>query len=279
MKIVYIHCGLGNQMFQYAFYKFLKKQGQKHLYLEATAPSMRRHGGFLLKKIFPEVAKNKNFLPYWPSRLFYLLVGDVLKKGFKFNLMTDQYPIPPRKIWLKGYWQENKFVEEVAAELRNEFTFIPFTEGKDMEVLLHIRTSNSVSLHIRRGDYGDPNNPTTAASVCGIPYYEKAIAYIKSKVADPQFFIFSDDPQWVCEHLTVENATYINWNKHKTSFRDMQLMSECKHNIIANSSFSWWGAWLNRNPEKQVVTPSVWFYDYPADFIEKLLPVSWHKLS
>ncbi len=279
MKIVYIHCGLGNQMFQYAFYKFLKKQGYKHLRLEATAPSMRRHGGFLLKKIFPAIAANKDFLPYWPARIFYLLVGDVLKKGFKFNLMTDQYPIPPRTLWLKGYWQDNQFVEDVIAELYTDFDFLPVTDEKNKAALEQIRTSNAVSVHIRRGDYGDPNNPTTAASVCSVPYYEKAIAYIRSKVENPRFFIFSDDPQWVRDNLPVDNAVYVDWNKQQTSFRDMQLMSECKHNIIANSSFSWWGARLNRNPSKVVVCPSVWFYNYPADFIEKLIPAGWHKLT
>ncbi len=279
MKIVYIHCGLGNQMFQYAFYKFLRKQGHKNLRLEATAPSMRRHGGFLLKKIFPEIAKNKDFLPYWLARLFYLLVGDVLKKGFKINLMTDSYPIPRRKIWLKGYWQENSYVEAVENELFHDFAFLPVTDDRNREVLEQIRQTESVSIHIRRGDYVEPNNPLAPAGVCTPAYYEKAIAYIKERIANPCFFVFSDDQQWVRENLNIGPAVYIDWNKGKNNFRDMQLMSECKHNIIANSSFSWWGARLNKHINNIVITPPIWFFGYPPDFLEKLIPLSWHKLT
>ena len=109
-----------------------------------------------------------------------------------------------------------------------------------------------MSLHIRRGDYLNIKGKDISLS---LDYHKGAIAYIMEHVQDPIFFIFSDDPLWVRDNLKVENATYVDWNSGKDSWQDMCLMSCCKHNIIANSSFSWWGAWLNANSEKIVISP------------------------
>ncbi len=277
MKIVYIQSRLGNQLFQYAFFLYLKKKGNRHVYLDTTAPYIKKYGGFEVKTIFTDIQKD-SILPYWIARPFYLL-GDVLKKVFKLNLQTDVENPHGKKVWWKGYWQEYKYPEYVREELNKELQFIPVDDEKNKAAQELIGASNAVSIHIRRGDYAQPAIRPTFGDICNVHYYQEAMAYIRQKTENPRFFVFSDDPHWVKENLQIADAVYVDWNHKKNSFRDMQLMSACRHNIIANSSFSWWGAWLNKNPEKIVVCPSKWFHNYPADFIEKLLPPSWHRIG
>ena len=118
---------------------------------------------------------------------------------------------------------------------------------------------DSVSLHIRRGDYLLPENRELFGGICTLDYYRRAIDYILDKVKNPFFFIFSNDIVWVKENMNISNSLFITWNSGKDSWQDMFLMSKCKHNIIANSTFSWWGAWLNKNPQKIVISPSRFF--------------------
>ena len=134
---------------------------------------------------------------------------------------------------------------------------------------------NSVSIHVRRGDYLNGYYYETLGKICDIAYYQRAIGTIKERVDNPHFYIFSDDPDYVTENLTIENATFVNFNRGNDSWQDMYLMSQCKHNIIANSTFSWWGAWLNNNPQKVVVAPSHWFANMDND--EIVLP-EWIRL-
>ena len=115
---------------------------------------------------------------------------------------------------------------------------------------------NSISIHIRRGDYLHPKFNHLYGNICTIEYYKEAITILQQKYANLHFYIFSDDISWVKENLPIVPSTYIDWNKKEDSWQDMYLMSQCKHNIIANSSFSWWGAWLNNNPNKTVICPS-----------------------
>jgi hypothetical protein len=278
MKIIYIQSRLGNQLFQYAFYLYLKKRGHKHVYLDTTAPFIKKYGGFEVAKIFPAVAGNSSIIPYGIARPFYLL-GDVLKKVFKINLQTEEENPAGRKIWWKGYWQEYQYPEYVRDELMRDLQFRPVTDEKNTETIVAITRSNSVSLHVRRGDYLLAHIRPTFGDICTLEYYREAIEYIGQKVETPQFFIFSDDPSWVKENLVIANAVYVDWNTGQNNFRDMQLMSLCKHHILANSSFSWWGAWLNQYKEKIVVCPDKWFHNYPEDFPDKLLPHSWHRIK
>ena len=117
-----------------------------------------------------------------------------------------------------------------------------------------IMESNSVSLHIRRGDYLDNDINCSL----GLPYYNEAIKFINTNISNPSYFVFSDDIEWAKENIKQEQMEFIGWNKGGNSYIDMQLMSSCKHNIIANSSFSWWAAWLNSNPDKKIAAPQQW---------------------
>ncbi len=124
---------------------------------------------------------------------------------------------------------------------------------------------------------GDYVNHPIHGGICTMDYYQQAIDIMKSKIVNPKFFIFSNDIEWCHSHLKLADAVYITGNKGENSYRDMQLMSMCKHNIIANSSFSWWGAWLNNNPDKIVIAPAKWFND-PKINTRDLIPDDWIKI-
>ena len=137
------------------------------------------------------------------------------------------------------------------------------------------RMKTQYLLHIRRGDYLQPKHWATTGSVCQLPYYQNAIAEMSRRVASPSYYIFSDDIAWVKENLPLQNAVYIDWNTDEDSWQDMMLMSHCKHHIICNSTFSWWGAWLNPNMDKTVIVPSRWFQHSEAPDI---YPTGWIKV-
>jgi hypothetical protein len=141
-----------------------------------------------------------------------------------------------------------------------------------------ITAANAVSVHVRRGDYISNPSAQHFHGTCGLDYYKKAVELILSKVNDPHFFIFSDDVKWVADNFMKEiRATIVDINDGSSAVKDMQLMSACKHHIIANSSFSWWGAWLGSNADKIVIGPRQWFADAAVD-TGSVLPDSWYKL-
>ena len=162
-----------------------------------------------------------------------------------------------RKGFVNGYWQSEKYFESIEDIIRNVFTF-PEASEQNKAIAREMAASTSVSIHVRRGDYLRyfPNNVLDEA------YYGPAMAYFTERFKDVHFFIFSNDISWCREHLSAERISFVDWNTGKDSPYDMWLMTQCKHNIIANSSFSWWGAWLNNNPEKIVIAPGRWFDEF-----------------
>jgi hypothetical protein len=150
--------------------------------------------------------------------------------------------------------------------------------SKNFEIIDKINSTNSVSIHIRRGDYITDKYASIYDGVCGVEYYDRAIKHILSKIENPIFFVFSDDCEWVKNNIDVPNANFIEWNLGKNSYIDMFLMNQCKHNIIANSTFSWWGAYNNSNlRDGIVISPVKWFAS--DSFIEPLIfPERWIRL-
>ena len=168
-----------------------------------------------------------------------------------FNVATDCY--------FDGYWQNENYFSFCQSIVRKNFTFPIIEDSRNIEVLNAIRLKNAVSIHVRRGDY---LNNSILGNNCNLDYYKNAIEYMLNYQSVNLFCVFSNDIEWCKEKLgpllhSVQTL-YIDWNKDKSSFVDMQLMSMCAHNIIANSSFSWWGAWLNQNPSKVVIAPRKW---------------------
>ncbi len=181
--------------------------------------------------------------------------------------------------YLVGYWQSEKYFKRIEKRLVKEFNFKNPLNGKNFAVANEISQNNSVSIHIRRGDYVTlPYAVKMHGNICDLDYYSKAIKIIASKVKEPHFFVFSDDISWAKENLRIDYPkTYVNFNTDENSYEDMRLMSLCKHNIIANSSFSWWGAWLNRNVGKIVVAPKKWLND-PTKDTRDVIPDNWLKI-
>lgn len=134
----------------------------------------------------------------------------------------------------------------------------------------------SVSVHVRRGDYQTPGHYERLGCICTEAYYRNAAELMKKKVGNPKFYVFSDEPEWVKAHLRLGDTTFVDWNRGNDSWQDMLLMRHCRHNIVCNSSFSWWGAWLNDNQGKIVVAPDRWFgkNDHPD-----IVPEGWLRVS
>ena len=277
MLIVHLRGGLGNQMFQYALYLAASESGKKASLDLSHFNKKNQSTQYELGNTF---SIHTAALPLWEKVL--------VKASWKFLHLLHQVPyketdrsfgIFDKKVttlqfaYLKGYWQSEKYFEGISKTIRQHFTFPPFSDHKNKQLLEQIVQRNSVSIHIRRGDY--LKNKLNWS--LDIDYYNRAIQLIKEKVTAPDFFIFSDDTQWAEENIKVTNCHFINWNKGDDSFRDMQLMSNCKHNIIANSSFSWWGAWLNNNEEKIVIAPDKWLSTMEGT--RDIIPDSWIQLQ
>lgn len=280
MNILHFRGGLGNQLFEYAFYYYWKKQGVKSIWLDATYPPMLRKYGFDMQNIFPEIGNDSHFLPWWKARPLFL-IGDIFKKVFKINLTaTEPTELPVKgKIWVRGFFQRFDYLQAIENDIRSLFCFTPFTESENIAIAQRIAESESVSIHIRRGNYVKPRQRIVYGDICTPEYYKEAIRRVKEQIKNPKFFVFSNDVKWVKQEFAFDNAEYITINTGKKSFRDMQLMSLCKHNIIANSSFSWWGAWLNKNPEKLVFAPAKWHHNHPDGHTDRLIPPSWTRIG
>ncbi|ETZ19769.1 alpha-1,2-fucosyltransferase [Pedobacter sp. V48] len=283
MKIIRFLGGLGNQMFQYALYKSLQNKfpnvkADLHGYNDYPL-----HNGFELENIFgskinkvssftSNLYYNKKWIYRKLRRLFGLKNTYIEEKTlFSFN---ESILNNPRTAYYWGYWQNFKYFENIADEIKNDFQFTSPLSKENQQILDQVKLKNSVSIHIRRGDYlKDP----LLGGLCGPEYYKQAISYVQSDLTSPSFFIFSDDIVWCTENLNLDNCTFISWNKELSSYIDMQLMSSCKHNIIANSSFSWWAAWLNPNPDKIVIGPKKWV-NHSDPNIRMSFPQKWISL-
>jgi hypothetical protein len=179
-------------------------------------------------------------------------------------------------VYLDGFWQTEKYFKDVAEIIKKDFIPKSPLSQSASEVLKKIEETNSISLHIRRGDYISDSKTNLFHGPCTLAYYEKAIEYILKKVDDPVFYIFSDDIEWAKKNLKAPNDVFVSQPNIK-DFEEMFLMSKCKHNIIANSSFSWWGAWLNRYEKKIVVAPTPWFN--ANEKLIDLIPNSWIQIQ
>jgi len=284
--------GLGNQMFQYSAGRALSLRLGQPLKLDARDFSgYKLHQGFELGRLFncdTEIATDDDlrFVLGWQRTK---LVQRVLRRPQLKSLRYKSYIVEPcfnywgginnlkDDVYLDGYWQSEKYFVEFADKIREDFTFkLPFSV-QNAEIAQQISQVNAVSLHVRRGDYANNLKTTATHGLCSLEYYRAAIDYVSAQVSQPCFFIFSDDIAWVKANLLINSPTvFIDHNANQESYNDMRLMSLCKHNIIANSSFSWWGAWLNPNIEKIVIAPKQWF-SKPTD-TRDLIPASWVRV-
>lgn len=275
--------GLGNQMFQYALIKALEKAG-KDVYADTFwFDKFCGHNGLELEKIFPislrKITKSDaNRLGYADYTFWQRLCQKYFPKATYINQgIEDSIVFQPQifdmdDVYLSGYWQSEKFFSNISDEICELYGSLKINNYSKYDE--QILSTESVSLHVRRGDYV---NNSLHGNVCNLNYYTRAVEYVSNKIDKPKFFIFSDDISWCRENLQVNDAVYVDENKGKHSYLDMRLMSMCKHNIIANSSFSWWGAYLNANKSKIVIAPTRWF-NCSDIATGDLIPNTWSKL-
>lgn len=292
MVISHILGGIGNQMFQYAAGRALSLANGQRLFLDVSDFSnYRLHHGFELSRVFNVNAESASssivheMLGWranrWARRAlrrpqFARLRGGKFTVEPHFNYWLDFLNLKGDR-YLYGYWQSAKYFKPFESVIRRDFTFREQLSGQNAELAAEIANSQSVSLHVRRGDYVSDPKTGNVMDVCSIDYYRKAISYTTKHVEQPVFYVFSDDIMWVRQNLPVNfPCVYIDHNRQAESYRDMQLMSLCRHHVIANSSFSWWGAWLNPDPEKLVIAPTQWFRNGNDD--RDLIPDEWGRL-
>ena len=257
MKTIMLSGGLGNQMFQYAFYLSCKAKGMKCRIDVSTYKMARMHNGYELNRVF---CIQEDIKKCSPARLLYYRFLYRLKPTF-LVLQGPQYiyvdnVFRDKRPYLIGDWIHPNYFAGIEKKIIQTYTFRNISK-ENLLLGNKMKTESSVSIHIRRGDYLKIPN----YCVCDDEYYSKAISLMCEKVANPFFYIFSNDPKWCKQFMDKFKVNYlvVESNQGLNSYQDMYLMTQCRHNIIANSTFSWWGAWLNGNQEKIVVAPKRWF--------------------
>jgi Glycosyl transferase family 11 len=276
-----LHGGLGNQLFQYAAGFALAKRLRTDLIIDARIfdnSSLRKYelGHF---NISARLGDKNDLPPSKQSPLRYLVwrygkQSPIIyrENNLRFNPTFCSIEKP---VYLHGYWQSERYFLEFGEELRTELSFTSPPFGKNAELFSEISAKNCVSLHVRRGDYISSAG-SKAHGVCSAEYFTNAINEISCAIGE-QFtiVIFSDEPQWARENLkSIQPSIIVDINDSSKGFEDMRLMAACSHHIIANSSFSWWGAWLNSSKQKIVVAPKQWFAN-PTLRNPDLLPKNW----
>ena len=284
--------GLGNQMFQYAAGRALAERHGVPLCLDLSGfQGYRLHQGFELNRVFrcetstADTDLLRTQLGWRAGRLaqrilrrppFAIFRGRRLVVEPHFHYWAGIFDAPC-DCYLNGHWQSEKYFKGIEKIIRSDFTFRTEPEGENEELARQIAGTQAVSLHVRRGDYVSDAKTRAVLNLCSLEYYQSAIRLIAEQVEHPHFYIFSDDIDWVKSNLMLTfPCSFIDYNRGKESYNDMRLMSLCRHHIIANSSFSWWGAWLGKNPEKIVMASRRWFVDGRSD--RDLVPDKWVRL-
>lgn len=275
MIIVHLCGGLGNQMFQYAAGLAVAwRRGSEVKFDTKWFDTAHVHQGLELRRVFglelPEasstdlrkvlgVCARPAVRRLVSRRLLRVLRPKALVIEPHFHYWTGIEHLPD-DVYLQGYWQSEKYFSCIAGTIRQRFRFIEPLDSRNAALIDEMQSCVSVSLHIRRGDYYANPQAMRVHGVDLSEYYPAAVATMVEKTGAERFYVFSDDPQWVLEHLRLPVPyTVVDNNRGAASYRDMQLMSACRHHIIANSSFSWWGAWLNPRSDKIVIAPRRWF--------------------
>ncbi len=285
--------GLGNQLFQYALYLYLKKMNSD----AEIIPDLRAyrydayHFGFEVQKLFnvdfaetisttenyrlkkntkqPEIARIARIL--WLKICGYKTIYD---STVNTPQILDEVLSKYKRVVLAGFFQNPTFINEIATDLRKNFDSEVDLGEECRHILEQVHGRTTISLHIRRGDY---LNIPAYNVFNGLDYYKRAVKYFKGVIESPLFMIFTNDPEWVADNLHIDaDSIAVTCNKGSNSYRDLIMMSKCDHNIIANSSFSWWGAWLNPNPQKIVICPAEWF---KGKMSSEVVPQSWIKIE
>lgn len=287
--IVHIMGGLGNQLFQYAYGRSLSVKYGADLFLDDSFFADYEWHDYSLKPFQLQAAiasaADCAALKQQPRGLLF-------RAGKKLGMCQDRFveeagllyneayrSVRP-SAYVSGYWQSEKYFAHIADLIRQDLRIVIPPSAANAAMLQQIQASNAVALHIRRGNFVHVPEVNKVHGTCSPEYYAAAIAYITERVADPVFYIFSDDLAWAKAHLNMQYPTvFVDLNDAAHDYEDLRLMQQCRHQITANSTFSWWGAWLNTNPNKIVVAPKQWFADpVKNEQTKDLVPESWVRL-
>ena len=292
MIVVRLIGGLGNQFFQYAVARHLAEIHRTVLKLDIS--------GFETYKLHKYSLWPFNIQENFAS-LEEVASLTVRKQGIVERVVTRVLRRPPKSapthirekekfcfdpdilnlsddVYLDGSWQSGKYFADIEAVIRQEFTVKTPPAGKNKALTEQIASCESVSLHIRRGDFVSDSHTNQVHGTCDLDYYFRCVEYLTQTVQNPQFFIFSDEPEWARDNLKLSYpSTPVNHNEADKNYEDLRLMSQCKYHIIANSSFSWWGAWLGQYPAKRVFAPRYWVKSN-AYSVRDLIPDEWTKV-
>ncbi|MDZ4787684.1 MAG: alpha-1,2-fucosyltransferase [Blastochloris sp.] len=274
--IIRLSGGLGNQMFQYATGRALALRDQSLLFVDLEAYKTYKlhkyslhHFPLQLDMLAGYDSRHFRKQPKWfdpvllqlgrskvPPELLKSAVHVVSEPTFGYQSGIFQLTPP---LYLDGYWQSPRYFEEIADILRKEFQVKTPANQINLEMADLIQSGASVSLHIRRADYFANSKTQSIHGLCSLAYYKTAVAYLSERHDNLKFYIFSDDIPWAKENLNFEiEKTFIDFNDPEKNYEDLRLMSYCHHHIIANSTFSWWGAWLGQKSGQIVIAPSKW---------------------
>lgn len=290
MVIVRIWEGLGNQFFQYAYARALELRTGQRVFLDVERCFTKELEGkrtpreYQLDNFCTKVrtySKTEKLFFFFGQRNAFerILFWSAQKKIFPLRYIVEK-DVSYKKVlerisgccYLTGWFQNEDYFKEyrevILRELRPRERICISSELKTI-----LKMDDTVSVHVRRGDYKKANN------LLPMSYYERAVGIIKEKIGNPVFLVFSDDIQWVKEHLNLGgNAFYVTKEEQLKDYEELLVMSKCKHNIIANSTFSWWGAWLNENKNKIVIGPRKWFSINGPNANYNIMPVDWIKV-
>jgi hypothetical protein len=292
MILISLNGGLGNQLFQYALGRRLSYERNFPLRFDLSALeaswSIRRYklgcfkiyGQPVSEEERKQFERHENALlggkvaSLWRKYLPYYRQRSVTEKIVTFD---ENILKVPSNVFLQGYWQTEKYFVSIRSALQKELQLNVPLDSTNQDMLKAIQCENSVSVHIRRGDYVSNPETNKAHGVLPLSHYDKAIKMIKEKVSFPHFYVFSDDAAWCRDNFRdLENVTFVSHNDSEHDYFDFALMKECRFHIIANSSFSWWAAWLSDYGNKIVIAPKQW-YQTDQD-TRDLLPEDWIKI-
>ncbi|MBS1651511.1 MAG: alpha-1,2-fucosyltransferase [Bacteroidetes bacterium] len=277
-------------MFQYAAGKSLAQCHNTDLKIDLSFLNTNPNGAYTKRnfelsafKFDTEIASESEIQKFNAKKTFFKKLSQPFFKQTSYHIANEKsmnfdsnFFSLPNNTLLNGFWQSEKYFEKIKTTIQNDFQIKSNLLSGIENYKTQIINTNSLSLHVRRGDYVALQSANDFHGLCSEMYYNNAVTLIKNKHAINTIFVFSDDIQWCTNNLKFDTTTiFVETNSH---FCDLHLMSLCKHNIIANSSFSWWAAWLNKNEAKTVIAPKHWFHKNKPQPIS-LIPKNWLQIE
>lgn len=275
MVITRLVGGLGNQLFQYAFGRKVASQNGVPLKLDISCYDNNPSRKYGLKhfKVMESFAS--------PEEIESVKAECSLVEPYEqFYTFNPQALLLPASVYLDGFWVNEKYFQGIEPWIRQEFSLKEELDPGNREMANLISASQSVALHIRRGDLLTDPLANQNLGVCPLEYYYRATKEIASFIPNPHFFVFSDDWDWfwALEIIKVNyQVTFVTLNREADCHKDLYLMSLCKHHIIANSTFSWWGAWLAPDPQKMIIAPEKWAATDDLNTLD-VTPPAWRRM-